>query len=1023
MPGAGPAEERLPYHLWKAGLLLPGMLWASLAVAMPIDVPVHQLSEMHWDVADGLPHSSGKTVLQTASGVVWIGTQNGLARFDGIEFEVFRRDAHPALPDDYIRALHEDSAGRIWIATNRGIAVYHGGAIHAVETDGVATGRAFGMVPGPRPGTVWLATNNGLFQGDVDRLVRHPRIHDPVFCLALADDGRLLVGGRGRIWRVDGNQVEEYPLDETEEELAVYTLHIHDAELLMGLSTGGGLRRAPLSRPLDWTDRVLEDHYILSVLVDDAGSLWVGTNSGLKRQRPGDPAPLPVRTRALGETDWVWHLADDREGNLWIGYQSGVIRLSASPFRRFGALDGLVDGPVWSYFEDVVERVWVGTDDQGAFRQSGGRFEQTLSPQMLPHATVNGFLHDRHDRLWVATMRGVAWFGWPDLEPLEVPPELPDVHVLGITEDADGRVWLAARPGLYWWREGELQQIDVGRDQSETLANDVLADRQGRIWVATDRGVFRGDAESMQAVGLDAGLAEYTASTLFEFDGTVWAALGGPMARFDGDRVRIYDGHGLGTSLGSFLAVDREQNLWSTTHEGIQRIHLSQFDEIDRGERERFDIEVFGRLTDPVIAQCSGGQGQVGLFQARQQALWCPTLNGALRLDLTRAIESPTPPLARLRAVRSGGEPYRLEFASQAALTLPASARDLEVEFSGLHFRHPEGVRYRFRLHGFDSDWQEAGRRRSAFYTNLAPGDYRFEVFAYTERGGESDIPAVVELHFTPRLHETTGFRLLMLVAMSLLLYGLWRLSVRQLRRRQMLLEAMVRDRTRQLDDANRQLRRASLTDPLTGLHNRRYLTEHLPPNIAQVDRAWSEKVRPDHNDIIFLMIDLDHFKRINDNHGHRVGDEVLRQFAELLVDQVRESDYVIRLGGEEFLVVARNTERDQAQAHARRIMQAVREYSFLIDDTRLACTCSVGISSYPALISQPRALSWEAVMELADAATYLAKEEGRDRWLTIELTERARMKDFMQRLRTNGIEVLANAGELRVTREQPAAS
>jgi diguanylate cyclase (GGDEF)-like protein len=876
------------------------------------------------------------------------------------------------------------------------------------------------MVPGPEPGQVWLATNNGLFLAGPDRFERHAQIQEPVFSLARRLEGPLLVGGRGRIWQLDGDQIEVHDLPGADAELAVYTLLIHGDELLQGLSTGGGLRRAPVDRPIAWTERTLEELYILAILVDASDTLWVATNSGLKRQRPTDAKPLPVRTRSLGESDWVWNLRIDREGNLWIGYQSGVIRLSPSAFRRFGAIDGLVDAPVWTYFEDPAGHVWAGTDAHGAFRRRGAGFEQAISPDVLPHATVNGFLIDRKARLWVATMRGVAWFSWPDLEPLDTPPELSDLNVLGMTEAGDGRVWLAARPGLYWWRTGELGRIDVEQGLVEPQTNDVLEDRTGRIWVGTDSGVFRGDADGMQAVGLAAGLGEYTASTLFEFEGVVWAALGGPLVRFDDDQTRIYDGHGLGTSLGSFLAMDDNGYLWLTTHQGIQRIPVAQFEEIDRGQRIQLDIDVFGRLTDPIIAQCTGGQGQAGLFQAGPAVLWCPTMNGALRFDLAAAVEAHSPPMSRLRGMRAGGEHYRLDFVERASLTLPTSARDLEVAFSGLQFRHPEGVRFRYKLHGFDPDWQDAGRRRSAFYTNLPPGDYLFEVIARNEQGLESLHSAGLQLHFTARLHETTGFRLLLVLALLLLLYAAWRYSVRQLQRRQAMLEQRVRERTQQLDKVNRQLRQASLTDPLTGLRNRRYLTEHLPQDIAQVDRAWAGPDRPAHQDLVFLMIDLDHFKRINDAHGHRVGDEVLKQFAGLLVEQARESDYIIRLGGEEFLVVSRQGERIRAVTHANRIITAVRATPFEVDGIELGCTCSIGVACYPALTTQPRALNWEAVLELADAATYIAKEEGRDRWLNIELTSTTDPGGFMQRLREVGVRTLAELGELRLVREKP---
>ncbi len=1009
-------------RLFLAALLSAGALITPLAQALSPEVPVHQLSEKFWDVSSGLPHSSGKAVLQAASGAVWIGTQNGLARFDGVEFEVFRADRHPGLTDNYIRALFEDESSRLWIATQRGVSFHEGGDIRMPGGEGRATGRVFAIAPGPGPDEVWLATNNGLFLASPDRLEAHSRIREPVFSLAHIEGGRLVVGGRGRIWLLDGNELEVHALPDEEAELVVYTLLIDGKDLVQGLSTGGGLRRAPIEQPTVWTEQLLEDLYVLDLLIDHHGTLWIASNSGLKRRLPGNTGIEAVRTRSLGEIDWVWSLHVDTESNLWIGSQSGVMRLSKSAFRHYGEIDGLPDGPVWVYFEDPVGDIWVGSDDRGAFRLDGDHFEQAILPRDLPHATVNGFLVDRNQRLWVATMRGVAWFSWPEIEPLETPAELAALNVLGLIQAADGRVWLAARPGIYSWREGELERVDSRPRLDQLLANDVMEDRRGRIWVATDNGVFRGDARGLEAVGMELGLMQYTASTLFEFHDEIWVAMGGPLARFVEVEARIYDGHGLGTSLGSFLALDADDHLWLTTHEGIQRVARSQFDQIDRGERENLEMEVFGRLTDPVIAQCTGGQGQAGLYQDGPGVLWCPTMRGALRLDLARAVQAPPPPLPRLRAVRSGGQLHRLDFVEQARLDLPPEARDLEVAFSGLQFRHPEGVQYRYRLHGFDANWQDAERRRSAFYTNLPPGDYRFEVFALNEHGVQSPLPASLDLRFAPRLHERLAFRILMLMVGLLGLYALWRYSVHQLRQRQHVLEQRVQERTRQLDEANRQLRQASLTDPLTGLRNRRYLTEHLPQDVAQVDRAWHDAENPEQQDIVFLIIDLDHFKRINDEYGHRVGDEVLKQIGELLLSLARESDYIVRLGGEEFLIVARQASRSQATVQAERIMASLRRQRYCIDGHEIECSCSIGIACYPALPGRPRALSWEYALELADVAAYLAKEEGRDRWIALELTDSAQLDDFMLRLRDKGVEALAACGEVTLRREKSPA-
>jgi diguanylate cyclase (GGDEF)-like protein len=185
-------------------------------------------------------------------------------------------------------------------------------------------------------------------------------------------------------------------------------------------------------------------------------------------------------------------------------------------------------------------------------------------------------------------------------------------------------------------------------------------------------------------------------------------------------------------------------------------------------------------------------------------------------------------------------------------------------------------------------------------------------------------------------------------------------------------------------------LRREAYSDVLTGLHNRRFLLSQIRNDVAQSRRAYRGPSVFPNRDIVFMMIDLDRFKEINDSHGHGAGDRVLRQYAELVTRQIRESDYVVRWGGEEFLIVARNTESAQCAVIAERLLDAVRAADFVIDDkgTRLKCTCSVGISHFPFLRHLPDVLDWEQIVDIADIAVYMAKALGRDGWVTIHGTD-----------------------------------
>jgi diguanylate cyclase (GGDEF)-like protein len=313
---------------------------------------------------------------------------------------------------------------------------------------------------------------------------------------------------------------------------------------------------------------------------------------------------------------------------------------------------------------------------------------------------------------------------------------------------------------------------------------------------------------------------------------------------------------------------------------------------------------------------------------------------------------------------------------------LPVGQRDLAFEFTSISFQDPRSLAFRYRLLPYHEDWRapDEADSRIAVYTNLGPAEYRVEVQSSIVDGLWSE-SAEVTFQVPPRFVETTAFRLL--VGLLVLLLGLLLLA-RQRRRftlRAEALERLVQQRTADLAEANRQLREASLTDPLTALRNRRYLSQQIPKDLAFYGREL--KRNPELGQVIvFALIDIDHFKRVNDEHGHAAGDHVLQQFAELLQAQVRSGDYVARWGGEEFMVVFRPTPLEYVPVLGRRLCEASAKRQFEIGgQRRIPVTCSIGLVEYPLFSDGETSLDWEQLVELADRALYRVKRAGRNGW------------------------------------------
>lgn len=352
--------------------------------------------------------------------------------------------------------------------------------------------------------------------------------------------------------------------------------------------------------------------------------------------------------------------------------------------------------------------------------------------------------------------------------------------------------------------------------------------------------------------------------------------------------------------------------------------------------------------------------------------------------------------------VQVGGRPLALP-ADGAPIVVPAAANALAVEFSAADYSAPERNRYAYRLEGWDADWVPSdATRRLAVYANLPPGDYRLLLRGSNRDGEWTAQPLALPVQVLPAWYQTLWARALAVVAglMALSAVVAWR--TRALRLRQAELERKVRERTAELEavskaleEKSRVLELTSITDPLTGLHNRRYLTDQIDKQVAASLRRASEQgpaVRsPVDTDNVFFLVDVDRFKQVNDVHGHDAGDAVLVQMGHRLRGMMRETDHLVRWGGEEFLAVARDTDRARAEELAERMRQAVAEAPFVTEHgLSLPVTCSVGFACLPFDRKEPRAFGWQDVVKLADVALYAAKRAGRDAWVGLHAADGA---------------------------------
>ena len=793
----------------KKTLCLPSIFVLLFPAGMAALDPAQRMSEYGhtaWRIQDGYFGGTPTSIAQTTDGYLWIGTTSGVFRFDGVQFISWTSLSGEQLPSNDVRALLGARDGSLWIATASGLLRW----VNQRSTQ-YLKGTSTDSILQDQKGQIWVT--NYLVND-----YSHP------ICQILETGAQCYSYGGGEGARL-------YSPQGLAEDSSGNLWIGHDTALVRW---GPGSFKA-------YRPRALRSHQgiggVLALALAGDGSIWVGSGvagpgGGLQRVA-GDTLKPFSAPKLNGETLKVIALLVDRQGNLWVGTDNqGIYRIHGADVDHFGSVDGLSADGVSQLCEDREGNIWVATSNGIDMFRS---LPVITKHEGLSQDDVDSVLATRDGTVWIGSSRLLAL--GPDGVSSDPGKELPGSFVTSLFEDGAGRLWVGMDDTL-WVREkgqrGAFHQIRKQDGSSIGMVMGITEDREHNIWVvthATPSMLIRiqdlkvreelpappmpvarklaQDPESGIWMGLVNGnLARFRSGNaeIFTFangsgarvkalfaapDGSILGATeSGVMGWKNGRRQILSVRNGLPCNDTNGLVTDDRGDLWLYAECGLI--------EIPKEEMSRWWKEPGGKLKTRVFDSLDGVQAGRANFNSSSKApdgrLWFTNGSVLQTIDPAHILVNTVPPPVHINAIVAD----RKSYTAQEALKLPALTRDLEIDYTAPSFAAPRKVFFRYMLEGHDTAWQDPGTRRQAFYNNLPPGEYRFQVIACNNDGVWNETGASLSFSILPAYYQTTWFRLLCMAALLLLLWTLYQLRLQQLRRRfAIAIEAQVSERTR----------------------------------------------------------------------------------------------------------------------------------------------------------------------------------------------------------------------------------
>ena len=734
-----------------------------------------------WTTAAGLPQNTVNAIAQTRDGYLWLATREGLARFDGVRFRVF--GLRENLKSVAVQSLLEDRDGVLWIGTDGGgLSRLVGGKIgNMVLPQQEVTSQTIVALAEDHQGRIWVGTRGGImvFEGGQPKIIPglEPLSRSVIYSILPAHDGSIWISAVGQgLFHFQGGQLNLCPGPPDLPVINAYCLlESKSGRLYAGVGNGiilfregGGWGRYTQAEGVPYA-------FVNSLAEQPDGTIWAGSlDEGVFCLQNGRFTPVTTRLGLSGNS--IRSLLSDHEGNLWVGTRSaGLNRVSRRKVVALGMAQGLTNDFTRGVAETADGKLWVGTTGAGLFSGSVDQLEPFRpDPAAAFYVMVEPVLATEDDSVWWGGARALMRCREGRLTACYTnPPWLGSDSVTALCQDANDALWIGTANGkLLVLQNGDFR--DVSRNAGRGPISSLVRNPDGLMWIGSLGGGVRGIGEGRrEAITTANGLLSQSVRALHaDKAGDLWiGTAGGGLSRWRAGRVDTFTSQqGLGSDTISQIIEDQDDNLWLGCSQGIIRVRKADLEDLVDGLIPFIHPLTYGSSDGMPSEECSSGFSPAGL-RMRSGWLCFSTVKGLVLIDPKQENLAVSAPKVVLEDVLVDGRPAQPKQSSPEGSRDPASQNgtapeivvtpghhSLEINYTAINLEAPEKLRFRYRLQGVDETWQEAGNRRTAYYSDLHPGRYLFQVMAGNSDARWGELSSALTVTLQPRLWETSWF-------------------------------------------------------------------------------------------------------------------------------------------------------------------------------------------------------------------------------------------------------------------------